>query len=88
MAMGTCEVCGNHYENLIEIKMPGENSHHHFDSFECAVHHLAPRCEGCGVRVMGHGVEVANTVFCGAHCARSKGYSHLIDHVDIEIAMG
>lgn len=86
--MGTCEVCGNHYDNLIEIKMSPESPSHKFDSFECAIHHLAPRCDACGVRVMGHGVEVSQTIFCSAHCARLKGFSHLIDHVDVEIAMG
>jgi hypothetical protein len=28
-----------------------------FDSFECAIHMLAPVCPHCGCRVIGHGVE-------------------------------
>ncbi|MEY4616966.1 MAG: hypothetical protein RJB66_1926 [Pseudomonadota bacterium] len=86
--MDICEVCGNQYEKPIEIKMANESITHHFDSFECAIHQLAPRCQACGVRVLGHGVEVANSIFCGAHCARLKGYSHLVDHVDVELALG
>lgn len=85
--MGKCEVCGNDYEHLIEIKMPNESIAHQFDSFECAIHRLAPRCDQCGVRILGHGVEVANELYCGAHCARLKGYTHLIDHVDVELAV-
>jgi len=28
-----------------------------FDSFECAIHRLAPACAHCGCKVVGHGVE-------------------------------
>jgi len=28
-----------------------------FDSFECAIHALAPTCENCGIRIVGHGLE-------------------------------
>jgi hypothetical protein len=44
---------------------------HTFDSFECAIQRLAPRCEHCDCRVIGHGVEVEGRFFCCAHCARS-----------------
>ncbi|MCK9929489.1 Prokaryotic metallothionein [Frankia sp. Mgl5] len=44
-----------------------------FDSFECAVQKLAPRCEHCDCRVIGHGVEVSGRFFCCAHCARQAG---------------
>lgn len=85
--MGKCEVCGNEYEHPIQIKVANEVVTHEFDCFECAVHALAPHCQQCGVRIMGHGVQVANEIYCGAHCARRKGYQHLIDHVDVELAM-
>ena len=40
--MATCEVCGNDYDNPILIS---QNSKQHvFDSFECAIHALAPTC--------------------------------------------
>jgi hypothetical protein len=35
-----------------QVTMPGGDSH----SFECAIHALAPTCEYCGVKVIGHGV--------------------------------
>jgi hypothetical protein len=41
-----------------------------FDSFECAVQKLAPTCENCGCRIIGHGAEVTGRFFCCAHCAR------------------
>jgi len=46
---------------------------HIFDSFECAAHKLAPVCEHCRCRVLGHGVEVDGRFFCCAHCAKHSG---------------
>ena len=43
---------------------------HVFDSFECAAHRLAPVCEHCGCKVIGHGHEVAGSFCCCAHRAR------------------
>lgn len=83
--MGLCEICGNTYKNTIEIKLSKDGSTHIFDSFECAIQALAPLCNHCGVRMLGHGVEVAEELFCSAHCARQKGYTHLVDHVDLEL---
>jgi len=48
-----------------------------FDSFECAIHAMAPTCSHCGCRVIGHGVEIPGggpeRVFCCAACARKEG---------------
>lgn len=64
----TCEVCGNDYDKSIQVEAAGER--HTFDSFECAVHMMAPVCEHCGCRVIGHGTEVRGRFYCCAHCAR------------------
>lgn len=40
--MATCEVCGNEYHKTFEVTKEGEA--HTFDSFECAIHALAPTC--------------------------------------------
>ena len=81
--MAQCEVCGNEYDKAFQISMPGEGTHT-FDSFECAIHALAPVCEHCGVKVVGHGVEADGTFFCCASCARMHGQpgsvSELVDH--------
>ena len=45
--MAECEVCGNDYDKTMEITRGGEA--HTFDSFECAIHALAPTCEHCGI---------------------------------------
>ncbi|HEY7380935.1 MAG TPA: hypothetical protein VH572_06970 [Gaiella sp.] len=75
--MGTCEVCGNDYDKSFEITQEGET--HVFDSFECAIHALAPTCDHCGCRVIGHGVESDGAIFCCAHCAMSVGVRGVAD---------
>jgi hypothetical protein len=77
--MATCEVCGNDYDLAFEVKAAG--STHVFDSFECAIQKLAPVCENCGVRVVGHGVEADHSVYCSAHCARRRGVMEAVDRV-------
>ena len=52
---------------------------HVFDSFECAIHALAPRCPHCQCRVIGHGVEQEGQIFCCVHCARAGGRTELKD---------
>jgi hypothetical protein len=76
--MGKCETCGNTYERAFDIIMDGRK--HTFDSFECAIHALAPKCAHCGCAIVGHGVEAGDTIFCCAHCARDMGAHTLVDH--------
>ena len=72
-----CEVCGNDYDKTFTVQMGGQD--HTFDSFECAIHALAPTCAHCGCHVVGHGVEQGDEIFCCAHCAKESGVSGLID---------
>jgi hypothetical protein len=70
--MAVCEVCGNLYPMSFEIHTVG-GAVHVFDSFECAIHRLAPICEHCRCTIIGHGVAVGGRFFCCAHCARVSG---------------
>ena len=79
--MATCEVCGNDYDKSFDVVAQG-GQRHTFDSFECAIHALAPRCAHCGCRVVGHGVESDGTIYCCAHCAAEKGEKGLADRAD------
>lgn len=79
MAMARCEVCGNDYDKTMEIIVAG--AHHVFDSFECAIHALAPSCEHCGCRIVGHGVQAGDSLFCCAHCAHASGVEAVRDRV-------
>jgi hypothetical protein len=67
--MARCEVCGNDYDKSFEVTAAG--TRHTFDSFECAIHKMAPVCEHCQCKVVGHGVEVGGRFFCCAMCART-----------------
>lgn len=71
-ALRTCDTCGNEYWMAFEVRVVSGETYH-FDCFECAVQKLAPRCEHCDCRVIGHGVEVSGRFFCCAHCARQSG---------------
>ena len=75
--MARCEVCGDDYDKSFEVVMAG--SSHTYDSFECAIHALAPRCAHCECRVVGHGLEADGKIFCCAHCAAEMGATKLKD---------
>ncbi len=77
--MAQCEVCGNDYDKAFQVIMAGTS--HTFDSFECAVHLLAPVCSHCGCKVIGHGVEARGAYYCCAHCAKASGVSGVDDRV-------
>src|SRR5947199_4230072 len=79
LCMATCEVCDNEYDKAFEVVVGGE--HHTFDSFECAIHALAPVCAHCNCRIVGHGVEADEQIFCCVHCARTSGKTQLKDRV-------
>jgi putative acetyltransferase len=79
-AVAQCEVCGNDYDKAISVTVSGGDSHT-FDSFECAIHALAPACEYCNVKVIGHGIEADGSFYCCAHCARMAGAEGVSDRV-------
>ena len=75
--MARCDVCGNDYDKSFTVNMAGRE--HTFDSFECAIHALAPVCPHCSCRVIGHGVEQDGTIYCCVHCADHEGTTTLKD---------
>jgi hypothetical protein len=77
LCMPRCEVCENEYDKAFEVVVGGER--HTFDSFECAIHALAPVCPHCNCRIVGHGVEADGKIFCCVHCARASGKTQLKD---------
>jgi len=72
-----CAHCGNVYDKAFKVTMDGET--HVFDSFECAIHQLAPRCAHCQCTIIGHGVESKGRYFCCVHCAEAMGVKGLAD---------
>lgn len=81
--MATCETCGNDYEDTFRVIF--KNRTYEFDSIECAAHVLAPTCEHCGCRILGHGVQFDETIFCCANCASAAGATGLADHAESQI---
>ncbi len=79
--MARCDHCGNDYQYSFQVTS-SDGSTHTFDSFECAIHMLAPVCNHCGARIIGHGVESEGVFYCCAHCAREKGVSGVVDNAD------
>jgi hypothetical protein len=77
--MPRCETCGNDYDTSFEVVQFGER--HVFDSFECAIHAMAPVCSHCRCRIIGHGVETEDEIFCCASCAKMEGVVGAKDRV-------
>jgi len=75
--MMTCDQCGNHYDKTFRVSMSGRD--YNFDCFECAIAKLAPVCAHCDCRVIGHGVEQGDVIYCCAHCASASGVTGLAD---------
>ena len=84
--MAQSEVCGNDYDKSFEVTLAGRT--HVFDSFECAIHALAPVCAHCGCKIVGHGAEarlnpdrtfqfaVRNlAAFCSIRQSASRGHN-------------
>jgi Rieske Fe-S protein len=69
--MSRCATYGGEYDQTMDIRLNGVTST--YDCFECAIHALAPTCEHCGCRVIGHGVEREGKIFCCNHCAKQTG---------------
>jgi hypothetical protein len=78
--MARCEVCGNDYDKSFEVVVNEQT--HTFDSFECAIHALAPKCPHCHCKVIGHGVEVEGMIFCCSSCAEHSGAVGTQDRID------
>jgi Zn finger protein HypA/HybF involved in hydrogenase expression len=67
--MGTCTVCGNDSTRTFDIMYEGGILT--FDSFQCAIHRLAPMCSHCDCLILGRIVESEAAIYCCALCAQS-----------------
>jgi hypothetical protein len=72
--------CGNEYDKSFDVEF-SDGERYTFDSFECAIHMLAPTCQTCGVRIVGHGLESDGRFYCCDHCAAKAGVEGLRDRV-------
>jgi hypothetical protein len=75
--MAKCDMCGNDYDKAFTVNQEGRD--YTFDSFECAIHMLAPICAHCECRIIGHGIEADGEMYCCAHCAKESGARVVVD---------
>ncbi|MBD64387.1 MAG: hypothetical protein CME62_04225 [Halobacteriovoraceae bacterium] len=66
----SCDKCGNNYEAKNTLQISYKNKSYNFDSFECAISHIAPKCVTCNVIIIGHGLEENNQYYCCKNCMR------------------
>jgi hypothetical protein len=79
--MPACATCGNDYDKAFTVTLY-DGSSLTFDSVECMAMQVAPTCNRCGVRILGHGLEAPGEAFyCCEHCAEKDGVSGLTDRV-------
>jgi hypothetical protein len=74
-----CEVCGSQ-AGCFEVHLGGEK--HVFDSFDCAMRGLMPKCSLCGGMILGHELQVGNESYCSYACAS------LSPVVEVEVRSG
>ena len=76
--MAKCSMCGNEYDKAFTVTT-ADGTQKVFDSFECAIHAVAPTCAHCGCKVIGHGAEQDGNIYCCAHCAQASGVQGISD---------
>jgi hypothetical protein len=79
---GICDTCGNHYDKAFTVTW-ADGRTATFDSVECAAVQLAPECAHCGCRILGHGIETPEAIFCCAHCARKDSNADVNDRYPV-----
>ncbi len=75
--MGGCTVCGGASDRAFTIST-SEGRFFTFDTFECAIDHLAPRCAHCGIRIIGHGTRIRGSIYCSTHCGQYLGIDRML----------
>lgn len=57
-----CEVCGKNEDRCFDVHLGGER--HVFDSFECVIRGLMPKCSICGCLMASPGIAVESIMVC------------------------
>ena len=71
-----CVNCGSNIEKDYILFVNG--AEFVFDSFECAVNFVAPRCSACNSIIMGKVIHRADEIFCSANCSKERFHSPVI----------
>lgn len=71
-----CLNCGENIEKDYILFING--TEYTFDSFECAVNFMAPRCINCDSVIIGQGVHKEGEIFCTDHCASAENFRTVV----------
>lgn len=80
--MAICDTCGNDHDKAFTVTWQDGRTAT-VDSVECAAAQLAPECAHCGTRILGHGVEADEGIFCCAHRARKASNADINDRYPV-----
>jgi hypothetical protein len=81
ITMTLCDGCGNTSESTFTVQTRDDRVFA-FDSVECALPFIAPTCAECCCLVLGHGIHVADRVFCCSNCAdRAEDRKQMHNHI-------
>lgn len=71
-----CENCGQlHDKPFVLIK---DGKEHTFDSFECAIDFIAPRCFHCNKLVIGREIHQDGEIYCSPDCSNETHFSTVV----------
>ncbi|MFA6237893.1 MAG: hypothetical protein WC635_11235 [Bacteriovorax sp.] len=76
MVQERCMNCGVNIEKDYILFING--TEFTFDSFECAINFVAPRCANCNTIVMSRGLRSGEEVFCSDSCLNSEQHPPII----------
>ncbi len=68
-----CDNCGKTHDKAFVILKEGRE--HTFDSFECAINFVAPRCFHCNTFILGRQVDQDGETFCSIKCSKAMHFS-------------
>lgn len=71
-----CVNCGDNIEKDYILFING--AEFTFDSFECAINFIAPRCTNCNTIIIGRGVNVGGDIYCSPGCSHSENFSPIV----------
>ena len=71
-----CMNCGLNIEKDYILYING--TEFTFDSFECAINFVAPRCNHCNSIIIGRGIKHLDEIFCSFDCSKEKIYSPIV----------
>lgn len=71
-----CENCGSNIEKDYILFING--AEFFFDSFECAVNFVAPRCAHCNTVILGKSFQSGDQVFCTENCSKDVVYASIM----------